>query len=163
MKISRALIIAFLIIGVLTVGSIIQWNQGRHKPDPNDQEENQLPISQVPDEPTNEQPPISLPSRNSMIPDDILKITPEMDTNPPKSYSPEYSDPVPILGQVNTAGGEDSAFIIPDGETLYFFFTPDVRVPVEEQILDQVTGIYLSKKDGESWGETTRVLLQDPE
>jgi hypothetical protein len=149
-------------IVVLAIGSNPQWNKGRDKTNPDSQEEAQLPITQVPYEPTNEQPQTSLPSRNSMIPDDIVKITPMMDTNPPLSYSPEYGDPVPLSGPVNTAGGEDSAFIMPDGETLYFFFTPDVRVSVEKQLLDQVTGIYLSKKDGESWGEPTRVLLQDP-
>jgi len=157
---TQVLIFTFIIIGVLAIGYNAQWNKGRHEPDLDSQEED--PDSQIPDEPTSEQPPIFLPSRISKIPDDIVKITPEMDVNPPKSYSPEYSDPVPIPGLVNTAGGEDSAFIMPDGETLYFFFTPDVREPVEEQILDQVTGIYLSKKDGELWEEPTRVLLQDP-
>jgi len=47
-------------------------------------------------------------------------------------------------------------------QTLYFFFTPDVRIPAEKQVLDQVTGIYQSEKVGETWGEPTRVLLQDP-
>ena len=157
----RVLILAFIMMGVLAVGSMIQWNQGRHESDTESQEEDQIQNTQVPDEPTSEQPQISLPSRETTIPEDVVKITPEMDPNPPKSCAPEYCDPVPVPGQVNTAGGEDSAFIMPDGKTLYFFFTPDIRVPAEQQILDQATGIYLSKKEGESWMEPTRVLLQD--
>jgi hypothetical protein len=160
-KTSRIIILA-LIIGVLAIGSQVQWNTGRHESELDSQEENQFPINQAPDETADEQLQTLLPSRGSTIPDDLVKITPEMDLNPPRSYSHEYSDPVPIPGLVNTAGGEDSAFIMPDGETLYFFFTPDVRVPVEKQLLDQVTGIYLSEKDGELWEEPERVLLQDP-
>lgn len=103
-----------------------------------------------------------VPSRYSKISEDIIKILPENDFNPPKSESEDYYDPVPVPGLINTAGGEDSAFILPDGETLYFFFTPDVRVTVKEQILDEVTGIYKSTKNKDFWGEPTRVLLQDP-
>jgi hypothetical protein len=32
---------------------------------------------------------------------------------------------------VNTAGGEDSPFVTPDGNTLYYVFTPDVNIPAE--------------------------------
>ncbi len=103
------------------------------------------------------------PSRYSKIPTDIEKILPENDINPPFSESPEYQDPIPVPGLVNTAGGEDSAFILPDGETLYFFFTPDVRLPVEEQVKDQVTGIYCSIKIEDAWAEPERVLLQEPD
>jgi hypothetical protein len=103
----------------------------------------------------------ALPSRISKIPSDLTKITPTQDLNPPKSYSSEYNDPNPVPGKVNTAGGEDSAFITPDGETLYFFFTPDVRVPVEKQVIDQVTGIYRSRKVNDTWQEPERVILQD--
>ncbi len=102
-----------------------------------------------------------LPSRESKIPKDIVKITPSLDVNPPKSYSDLYYDPEPILGKVNTAGGEDAAFITPDGKTLYFFFTPDVRIPAEKQVLDQVTGLYVSRKVGNEWLEPERIILQD--
>jgi len=104
---------------------------------------------------------IVLPSRESKIPKDLVKIIPSMDANPPKSYSELYYDPIPIKGKVNTAGGEDSPFILPDGNTLYFFFTPDVRVPAEKQVIDQVTGIYVSKKVGDVWQEPERIILQD--
>jgi Tol biopolymer transport system component len=86
----------------------------------------------------------------------------------PLVIAPGWTQPVPLERPVNTAGAEDSPFITPDGQTLYFVFTPDVRVPVEQQILDGVTGIWvthhtnptLSKVEG--WSEPERVLLADP-
>lgn len=51
---------------------------------------------------------------------------------------------------------------MPDGNTLYFWFTPDVQVPVEGQLTDGVTGIYVSKKVNGEWGEPERIILQDP-
>ena len=104
-----------------------------------------------------------LPTRESAIPHNAIKITPELDSNPPKSLSTQYFDPVPVEGSVNTAGAEDSAFIIANGSTLYFFFTPDMSVPVEKQVMDPTVGIYVSHKIDEVWSEPKRVLLQDPE
>lgn len=104
-----------------------------------------------------------LPSRESRIPSDIVKVTPQTDAAPPKSLSHEYADPVPVPGQVNTAGAEDSAFILPDGNTLYFIFVPDVRLPVEQQILDPTVGIYVSRMENNSWNEPERIVLQDPD
>lgn len=105
----------------------------------------------------------TLPSRESAIPSNAIKFTPQTDTNPPKSLSAEYYDPVPVEGLVNTAGAEDSAFVIFNGSTLYFFFTPDMSVPVEEQVLDPTVGIYVSHKIHDVWTEPERVLLQDDE
>lgn len=102
-----------------------------------------------------------LPSRESQIPVDAVKVTPETDFNSPKSMSDEYYDPVPVTGYVNTAGAEDSAFVVPDGSVLYFFFVPDVGVPVEEQVLDPTVGIYLSKNVKGVWSDPIRVLLQE--
>jgi len=101
-------------------------------------------------------------TREQTIPDDAVKITPDVDPHPPELHSDEYEIPVPLSAAVNSAGAEDSPFIMPDGRTLYFFFTPDVRVPVEKQLLDGVTGIYVSEKlaDG-SWGKAERVILCD--
>ncbi|MBD3313067.1 hypothetical protein GF345_01360 [Candidatus Woesearchaeota archaeon] len=99
--------------------------------------------------------------RLSMIPSEAEKVMPADDRAPPESYSEEYLDPVPLNDIVNTAGAEDSAFILPDGKTLYFFFTPDVDVPVEKQIIDRVTGIYVTERQGSSWSEPQRVILQD--
>jgi len=99
--------------------------------------------------------------RETKIPANALKMIPETDDHPPIVYSSDYKQPVPIPGAVNTAGAEDSPFILPDGNTLYFFFTPDVNVPVEKQILDGVTGIYVSKKVNGEWGRPDRIILQD--
>ncbi|MDD5132829.1 MAG: hypothetical protein PHD81_04185 [Candidatus Nanoarchaeia archaeon] len=100
-------------------------------------------------------------SRYSKIPTTSIKITPDTDASPVKSLSEDYQDPIPVPGKVNSAGAEDSAFITSDGNTLYFFFTPDVKVPIEKQILDGVTGIWVSKKVNNEFQEPTRVFLQD--
>jgi hypothetical protein len=102
-------------------------------------------------------------SREEAIPDDAVKMTPEIDQFPPLLHSDEYNEPIPLLGSVNTAGAEDSPFIpCCEEDTLYFFFTPDVEIPVEKQVLDGVTGIYVSKKVNNFWNEVERVVLQDP-
>ena len=70
--------------------------------------------------------------RKDKIPEQAVKISAELDDHPPLMLSPDFTRPVPVPGGVNTAGAEDSPFITPDGKTLYFFFTPDVNIPVEE-------------------------------
>jgi hypothetical protein len=109
---------------------------------------------------TDEQTEVNINRENS-IPSDIEKGTPENDNYPPILHSNEYENPVP-LAVINTAGAEDSPFIPADRAELYFFFTPDVRVPVEKQILDGVTGIYVSKNTNGAWQEPERVILQEP-
>ena len=101
-------------------------------------------------------------SRYDLIPEDAVKMTPETDRSPAVSHIEGWEDPVPLPYPVNTAGGEDSAFIMPDGNTLYFFFTPGTGVPVEEQVADGVTGIYVSHKVDGGWSEPERILLQEP-
>lgn len=101
-------------------------------------------------------------SRLSKIPVIAVKITLETDIYPPQLHSEEWEKPVQLSAQINTAGAEDSPFITPDGNTLYFFFTPDPNIPAEKQLLDKVTGIWVSKKQSDgSWGEAERVVLQD--
>ena len=100
--------------------------------------------------------------RQTRIPADAVKMTSLTDAHPLQLLSADYEKPVPVPGTVNTAGAEDSPFITPDGNTLYFFFTPDVRIPAEKQLLDGVTGIYVSKKMGGEWGPPERILLQTP-
>jgi hypothetical protein len=51
----------------------------------------------------------------------------------------------------------------PETEKLHFFFTPDVSVPPEETLLDQVSGIWVSRKSGDMWGKPQRVWLQKPD
>jgi len=100
--------------------------------------------------------------REALIPKDAVKMSPDTDENPPQLYSDQFELPVPVPGGVNTAGAEDSVFITPGGNTMVFFFTPDVNVPVEEQILDGVTGLYVSQKHDGLWGRPERIMLQDP-
>jgi hypothetical protein len=105
--------------------------------------------------------PSSGVDRLSVIPVGAAKITPEMDILPPILHSDKYLQPVPLGSGVNTAGGEDSPFVTSDGRNLYFFFTPDVSIPAEKQLLDKVTGIYVSHKQGDSWSQAERIVLQD--
>jgi hypothetical protein len=102
-------------------------------------------------------------TREETIPEDAIKITPDIDLFPPILHSDEYYQPVPMTGPVNTAGAEDSPFFTCcDDDIFYFFFTPDVRVPAEKQIIDEVTGIYSTVKLNEEWSEPEKVILQDP-
>ena len=107
---------------------------------------------------THQQPEVL--DRESAIPQDAVKITPETDLFPPQLHSDEWEAPVPLPYPVNTRGAEDSAFITPDGKTLYFFFTPDPSIPAEKQLLDGVTGIYVSKNNN-GWSEPERIVLSD--
>ncbi len=124
-----------------------------------------LGLSAKPAEPpatTTTTPPPPEVKRDDKIPASAVKATPAGDAHPPILHSDEYEEPVPLGAGVNTAGGEDSPFITPDGSTLYFFFTPDVSVPVEQQLFDGVTGIWASTRlpDG-TWAEAERIHLQD--
>lgn len=105
---------------------------------------------------------VEIPSRESLIPSDAVKMSPENDTLPPKLLSDEYRAPVPLPYPVNTRGAEDSAFVMPDGNTLYVWFTPNNRMDVNEQSQDLVTGIYKFEKVGEGWSPAERVWLIEP-
>lgn len=89
------------------------------------------------------------------------KITPTEDFWPP-SIAAGWSQPEPLPYPVSTAGGEDSPFITPDNQTLYIFFTPDVSIPAEKQLLDGVTGIWVTRRSEDSWSEPQRVWLENP-
>ncbi len=101
--------------------------------------------------------------REDAIPAGTMKITPEMDEHPPILHVDVYKDPVPMPYPLNTAGAEDSPFITPDGRTFYVWFTPDPNAPLEEQLHDNVTGIYVSQKENGQWSTPKRVWLQDPD
>ncbi len=98
-----------------------------------------------------------IPARYDLI--DVEKVLPEQDNHPPILHSDEWKTPRPISAAVNSAGLEDSPFITPDGRTLFFFYTPSAKFPPEQQINDQVTGIYRSEKADGVWQEPKRVLL----
>ncbi len=101
-------------------------------------------------------------TRMESIPVDAVKMAPLTDEYPPVLHSSLWNDPVPLSGPVNTAGAEDSPFILPDGNTIYFFFTPDVRKTPQQQLLDDVTGIWESEWNGTAWSEPKRIWIQDP-
>ena len=109
-----------------------------------------------PDEPDNYYLP-----RKDKIPEEAVKVIPADDLYPPIVHSPEFGLAEPMPGPVNTAGAEDSPFMANDRDEFYFFFTPDVRVPVEKQVLDSVTGIYCSVMTPDGWSVPERVVLQD--
>lgn len=98
-------------------------------------------------------------TRAESIPADAVKRTPDTDIYRPVVHSGAWKTPVPMGVPINTAGAEDSPFITPDGNTFYFFFTPDVRVPVEKQLIDGVTGVYWTKKANGTWAEPERLVL----
>ncbi len=100
--------------------------------------------------------------RESKIPHDITKRDPSTDQHPPVLYSDEFENPVPFSDIINTAGAEDSPFITADGKYFYFFFTPDVRILPEKQLLDSVTGVWVSEQKNGNWTKPVRVWLQDP-
>ncbi len=106
--------------------------------------------------------PVEIPSRESVIPADAVKMSPENDTLPPKLLSDEYLAPIPLPYPVNTRGAEDSAFVMPDGKTLYVWFTPNNRMDMIEQSQDLVTGIYKFEKVGDGWSAAERVWLVEP-
>ena len=106
-------------------------------------------------------PPTSL-SRAASIPTGAVKMQPSDDAWPP-TVAPDWQPPVPLGAPIDTPGAEDSPFLTLDGRELYFFFTPDLNIPVERQIGDGVTGIWVSQRTpGAGWSEPTRVVLSDP-
>jgi hypothetical protein len=101
--------------------------------------------------------------RESKIPTGQAKITPETDIYPPILHSDEYEEPIPMPYPINTAGAEDSGFIMPDGNTFYVWFTPEPGAPLSSQLDDGVTGIYMFEKVNGKWQQPERVVLQDPD
>jgi len=117
------------------------------------------PFIETPPTQTRPLPTPTTVARSIAIPTDIEKMSPETDFFPPILHSDEFYPPIPVPGLVNTAGGEDSPFITPDGQTLYFWFTPDVRKPAQEQLHDGATGIYVTELVDGEWAQPRRVLL----
>ena len=120
------------------------------------------PPANLTQQPAQPAPSYPTTTREEAIPADAVKITPEMDFYPPILHSDDFETPVPLGPPINTKGAEDSPFMMPDGNTFYVFFTPDVRVPVEQQLLDNVTGIYVYHKVGGQWTGPERMWLNEP-
>ncbi|HEY9075912.1 MAG TPA: hypothetical protein VIO61_05175 [Anaerolineaceae bacterium] len=100
-------------------------------------------------------------NRYALIPAGVSKITPAEDAWIPTAAA-GWSQPAPLPFPVNTAGAEDSPFILEDDVTLLFFFTPDLNIPAEKQLLDGVTGIWVTRRQGEGWSEPQRLMLARP-
>lgn len=103
----------------------------------------------------------AIPNREDLIPADTIKMGPDNDPIPPLSHSEEYEDPVPLPYPVNTRGAEDSPFILPDGNALYVWFTPDANADAAVQAFDKATGIYKFEKTETGWSEAERVWFAD--
>ncbi len=99
--------------------------------------------------------------RLNAIPSTAVKQGPETDIHKPVMLSSHWSAPVPMDGPVNTAGAEDSPFITANGTWFFFFFTPDVSVPAERQLIDGVTGIWWTQKTAEGWTSPEKIILSD--
>lgn len=94
------------------------------------------------------------------VPVTAIKRSPATDATPPQVEAEGWSPPIPLPGPVNTAGAEDSPFVSPDGQLLFYFFTPDLTIPAERQVLDGVTGIYAATLGPDGWQNPQRMLLQ---
>ena len=148
-------IVLVLIVAVVAIGIIS--NPSEEAPDTINDQETEPPTT--PDiEPEEPEPELTI-SRYDKIPEDAIKMTPELDNNPPVLHSYLWEDPVILEGGINTAGAEDSPFISPDGLKFYFFFTPDASIPAEQQLTDGLTGIWVSEWVDDGWAEATRVKL----
>ncbi len=106
-------------------------------------------------------PPIQILRREDKIPSGQEKLTPDDDIYPPILHSPDYEQPIPVPGYANSAGAEDSPFVTPDGNVLYFTFNPDLNVMPDKQLIDGVTGLYRSQLVNGIWQEAERVVLND--
>jgi len=104
---------------------------------------------------------ITQQERLNSIPSGAAKQTPASDLFKPIMHSSLWSQPIPMVGPVNTAGAEDSPFITANGTWFFFFFTPDVSVPAEKQLIDGVTGIWWCHKTSEGWSSPEKITLCD--
>ena len=157
---SIGVIVIVLVFGIGIIG-ILSGGNDQEIPVIPDEPENP-PTTPDPDESETLEPedpePINV-DRYEKIPSEQAKLSPEEDHHRPKLHSFLWEDPVILEGGINTAGAEDSPFVSPDGNSFYFFFTPDVSKPAEEQLTDGVTGIWVSRKENGVWGEAELVDL----
>ena len=147
----KGYLLIIVIISIVLIGLISVKPSNNEDSDDNLIQENQ--------EETEE---IIIPTRESKIPSDSVKIYPNTDLHPPITVSPEYHQPEPLPYPINTRGAEDSAYMLPSGETLYFWFTPDTLMDVHAQAVDMVTGIYVSDFIDGQWSAPERVWLCEP-
>ncbi len=99
--------------------------------------------------------------RIAAIPSTAVKMTSANDSFKPVTLSSHWKQPVPMPGPVNTAGAEDSPFMTANGSWFFFFFTPDMSIPAEKQLLDGVTGIWWMQLVNGSWSSPEKIILND--
>jgi hypothetical protein len=146
----------YRLIGILITAIVLLYGCAAQTPVP-------AAPTPSPEKPEPEPVTVNVPvDRESKIPAGQVKITPETDIYQPVLHSGEYEEPVPVPYPISTAGAEDSAFVMPDGKTLYVWFTPNPNAPLGEQLDDGVTGIYVSHNVNGAWQKPERVVLQDP-
>ena len=110
-------------------------------------------------------PPTAPPptiGRATAIPSSAVKYGPADDVWPPFTAA-GWSAPEMMPGPINTAGAEDSPYPTHDGQAFLFFFTPDLNIPAEKQLLDGVTGLWSASAIDGTWSEPTRVWLAAPD
>ncbi|MFA5412524.1 MAG: hypothetical protein WC350_04230 [Candidatus Micrarchaeia archaeon] len=155
-----------IVFGILLLAAFMLFGCGSPQaPDyqpPSGQPGSQPPASGSQQPAPGSQPSYPDVSREDAIPSGAVKVTVDTDIYPPILHSDEFETPAPLGLPVDTLGAEDSPFIMPDGNTLYVWFTPDPNIPVEQQLFDNVTGIYEYHKVGAGWGEPTRIWLNEP-
>jgi len=100
--------------------------------------------------------------RQQAIPAGAVKLTADDDPHPPQLHDDRFTQPIPVPGQINTAGAEDSPFVTPPGDVMYFFFTPAIAQSPEEELVGGVAGIYRSRFESGGWTEPERVQLARP-
>ena len=90
------------------------------------------------------------PDRLSKIPEDTVKIKPEDDLFPPILHSDLWQEPAPMSATINSAGGEDSPFITPDGKELWI-----------TRMYNGCPAVFRSIEDtGGSWNEPELIISQ---
>ena len=99
--------------------------------------------------------------RLASIPTTAVKMTPSNDSFKPVTHSPLWGQPVPMPGPVNTAGSEDSPFFTPNGTWFFFFFTPDMNIPVQQQLVDGFTGLWWTRLVNGTWTAPEKIILND--
>lgn len=81
------------------------------------------------------------------FPEDIIKLNQGMDENPPEILLDNWYSPIRLTGEVNTTAIEDIPFINPDGNHLYFHFSPPFNDEESDCLKESLTGTWVSERN----------------